>query len=558
MALYSNLPVGVRKTLNHIAEFSTKGKNHLKKGLDDLYTDVKAWVTAQAYLANVSEDTTPQLGGNLDVLGFNIQSSTGQVQLLGNSTDNVAIVAFDGDVTMGTAGSGDTLITSLAGTGDLKLNGLTWPAADGTINYFLQTNGAGVLSWAAGAGGLTDIVDDITPQLGGDLDVNGNDLVSTSNANINLLPHGTGNVALGNFVFNADQTIGAGQDNYVVTYDDATGLLNLEAATGGGLSDVVDDTTPQLGGNLDVNGNSIVSVSGGDIAITPDTTGDVILDGLKWPQADGSANQVIETDGLGQLSWVANAGSGIANVVDDTTPQLGGSLDVNGQKIVSVTNGNIDIEPHGTGNVLLGNYTFDADQTVGAGQDNYVLTYDNGTGLISLEASAGGGGTWLGLSDTPGSFSANQWVKVNAGATALELTSSPVTSVSATAPVQKSGTTSVTVSMPAAAGPSTDGYMTGSDKDKLDNIEANADVTDATNVAAATAVMDADFGSNGMCARTASGTYANRTITGGNEITVTNGDGVSGAPDIAFDRTITASTSAPSGGSDGDIWFRYV
>jgi len=42
------------------------------------------------------------------------------------------------------------------------------------------------------------------------------------------------------------------------------------------------------------------------------------------------------------------------------------------------------------GIMTAGNYEFDADQTVGAGQDNYVLTYDNGTGQISLEAAAGG------------------------------------------------------------------------------------------------------------------------------------------------------------------------
>ncbi len=76
----------------------------------------------------------------------------------------------------------------------------------------------------------------------------------------------------------------------------------------------------------------------------------------------------------------------LQNVVEDTSPQLGEDLDVNGKKITSVTNGNIDIEPHGTGNVLLGNFTFDADATVGASQDNFILRYDNSTGLISLEA----------------------------------------------------------------------------------------------------------------------------------------------------------------------------
>jgi hypothetical protein len=41
--------------------------------------------------------------------------------------------------------------------------------------------------------------------------------------------------------------------------------------------------------------------------------------------------------------------------------------------------------------ISLGNFAFNPVQAVGAGQDNFVLTYDNGTGLISLESAAGGG-----------------------------------------------------------------------------------------------------------------------------------------------------------------------
>lgn len=53
-------------------------------------------------------------------------------------------------------------------------------------------------------------------------------------------------------------------------------------------------------------------------------------------------------------------GSGIGNLVEDTTPQLGGALDVNGYKIVSTGNGNIEIDPGGTGNVILhGNLNID-------------------------------------------------------------------------------------------------------------------------------------------------------------------------------------------------------
>ena len=44
-------------------------------------------------------------------------------------------------------------------------------------------------------------------------------------------------------------------------------------------TDLVNDTSPQLGGNLDINGNGIVSTSNANIAIAPNGTGQVMLDG---------------------------------------------------------------------------------------------------------------------------------------------------------------------------------------------------------------------------------------------------------------------------------------
>ena len=51
------------------------------------------------------------------------------------------------------------------------------------------------------------------------------------------------------------------------------------------------------------------------------------------------------------------AGGTLTDIVQDTTPQLGGNLDVNGKTITSASNGNIDIDPDGTGDILLGNNT---------------------------------------------------------------------------------------------------------------------------------------------------------------------------------------------------------
>lgn len=67
--------------------------------------------------------------------------------------------------------------------------------------------------------------------------------------------------------------------------------------------EVVNDSTPTLGGDLDVDGNSIVSTSNGNIAITPNGTGSVVIDGLSHPQTDGTSGQFMKTDGSGNLSF---------------------------------------------------------------------------------------------------------------------------------------------------------------------------------------------------------------------------------------------------------------
>jgi hypothetical protein len=139
-------------------------------------------------------------------------------------------------------------------------------------------------------------------------------------------------------------TAGPGIDNYVLTYDNGTSSWGAEAASGGGIAAVVDDTSPQLGGNLDLNGQDIVTTSNADLDLAPDGTGVVVVRGnqtggnnqgaiklnceqnthgvtikspahasaasytLTLPINDGSANEVLQTDGSGVLSWVAQSG----------------------------------------------------------------------------------------------------------------------------------------------------------------------------------------------------------------------------------------------------------
>lgn len=94
-----------------------------------------------------------------------------------------------------------------------------------------------------------------------------------------------------------------------------------------GISNVVEDTTPQLGGMLDVNGNAIVSTSNGNIAITPNGTGKIVLDGLNWPTADGTADQVMKTDGAGNVSFGDAGGGGWVPIQTQTVSSAVASVD---------------------------------------------------------------------------------------------------------------------------------------------------------------------------------------------------------------------------------------
>jgi len=78
----------------------------------------------------------------------------------------------------------------------------------------------------------------------------------------------------------------------------------------------------------------------------------------------------------------------------------------------------------------------------------------------------------------------------------------------------------------------------------LTGLQAVIDAVSAINVAAAGAIMDSDFTSNGVMVRASDGGYASRTLTGTtNQVTVTDGDGVSGNPTLSLPQNIHTAAS---------------
>ena len=214
------------------------------------------WNTFNNKLTSVSGDLNPVLSGNLDV-----------------NTNSIV-----------SAGGLDIKITP-DGSGYVIIDGLKYPQTDGTAGQVIQTDGAGGLTFATAGGGSGTVTE------------------VTANAPLSVVSGAS----------TPDLTIAqstTSTNGYLSSTDWNTFNNKLSSVSG--------DALPVLSGNLDVNGNSIVSAGGGDISITPDATGNVILDGIKYPQADGTIDQVLKTDGAGQLSFVTVGGSGTVTSVGGT------------------------------------------------------------------------------------------------------------------------------------------------------------------------------------------------------------------------------------------------
>ena len=171
-------------------------------------------------------------------------------------------------------------------------------------------------------------------------------------------------------------TIADDSHNHVISNVDG-----LQVALDAKLANVAEDTSPQLGGNLDVNGNDIVTTSNADIDLDPNGSGVVVFKGnstkgsgqfklnceqnshgivikgpphsagagytLTLPNTDGNANEVLKTDGSGNLDWVAQSGGGASSIdglsdVDTSTssPSTGDLLQWNGSNWVPYTHTN--------------------------------------------------------------------------------------------------------------------------------------------------------------------------------------------------------------------------
>jgi hypothetical protein len=351
---------------------------------------------------------------------------TGDVHL---NADSVRIGDNNSNATIATRGTGDLIITTNEGsategiiriydgangnitvtpngTGNLVLDGVNWPQADGTSNQYLRTNGSGQLTWATPAGGITDVVNDTSPQLGGDLDVNGFKLTSTSNGFISLIPNGTGAISMSSNSAKATLSVGSNTGTRVGWSVTDSSTKTMTSTTDKDQWTIFNDLSHGIVFS-GVNANPYINITSRQISLTSESGYNVQIDGNKFPRSLGTANYFLKTDGAGNLSWSSVSSGAISNVVEDTTPQLGGDLDVNTFKLTSTSNGDIVFDPNGTGYVrskaqylMVGetgatsSFVYTQDNTAesitfGHGSGSSITAYKTGSGGLLVFAAAG-------------------------------------------------------------------------------------------------------------------------------------------------------------------------
>lgn len=214
-----------------------------------------------------------------------------------------------------------------------------------------------------GGSGISSVAADATPELGGNLDANGYNItsvgaISFDSALTSVTPASTDRIML----------LDASDSNNMKV------ALFSEFGSGGGLTSVAADTSPELGGNLDCNGYNLTSVGAlsveGNITVTGTVDGrDVATDGTKLDGIEASADVTDETNVVAALdgatltsvtpastdrillldasdsnntkvalfSEFGGGGGGLTSVAADTTPQLGGNLDAQSFTISAVS-----------------------------------------------------------------------------------------------------------------------------------------------------------------------------------------------------------------------------
>jgi len=207
--------------------------------------------------------------------------------------------------TSGGGGGGSGTVTSIVFSSPLTGGTITTtgtvgiPEADGSTDGYLSSTAYNTFDGKQDAITLT---------------TTGTSGVATFSAGTLNIPNYTNSATIGGSIANSQVAYGSGantiQGSANLTFDGTNLSVGGYVKSGTGVYDTdgATDLTLQTNSGTDTGKIVIFDGAGQDIEITPNGAGVINLDGLKWPTADGSANQVLQTDGAGTLSFTDASG----------------------------------------------------------------------------------------------------------------------------------------------------------------------------------------------------------------------------------------------------------
>ena len=200
--------------------------------------------------------------------------------------------------------------------------------------------------------------------VGGDLTITGDDLVMGTNTSGHILvADGTNFNPTAVTDLSEISTVASG-DTLLAVDASGGGLKKITRATlvsglatSSAISNLSEDSSPQLGGNLDVQTNSIVSTSNRNIAITPNGTGVVNLDGTEV--SDGLIELKTGTGSVAKIKFYCESGNAHAQTLQ-AAPHSAASSAV---LVLPAASGTL-LADDGSGNVTVsGNLTVNGTTT---------------------------------------------------------------------------------------------------------------------------------------------------------------------------------------------------
>ena len=335
--------------------------------------------SAKAIKAYVDAQITAE---DLDIAG---DSGTGAVDL-----DSQSLTIAGGTGLTSTAGSQtvtlniDSTVATLTGTQTLTNKTLTSPKLNEDVAITSTATELNLLDGITGIADEDNMSSNSNTQLAtqqsikayvdaqdlatgiGDLTATGSTLISPSNADLTLDPSGTGKV-----VANANTDVNG---NLAVT-----GSSALDGVT------VTDNTIS-------------TNASNADLELSANGTGKVSISGIKYPTSDGSANQILKTDGSGNLSFTDDSGAvtalnnAVANrlvTIGSTTTELDGEANATFDGSTFAVTGAITASTNITATGSIGNDAITIDDNVikpTRSNDDLIITH-NGTGSIIFDQS---------------------------------------------------------------------------------------------------------------------------------------------------------------------------